>query len=245
MKLYKLYESVLGEEQIQACVAKFGSELFSPQFGGAEPNTALEDEYVELIHRFSGSDFGTRIKPEFIDMVQNLKTCVSSYPEILYPDGMAHRGINVDLEDLLKSFDKIQNEVKLGQPFKMVYNAKNPIQSWTESEDIANDKFARTGLRLEALLDKFDNARKNGTIKQFLEHVVEYGLDIDVPVVIRFRVTPKDFLFKGKYFSHLSMHDEDEILRIDNRPIDVLAKIHPPKLSARVYDLLKTIHEWE
>jgi len=244
MKLYKLYESVLTEGQAEACISQFGRELFSPEFGGDEPNSELEDEAIELIHKFNTSKNGSKVNPDFIDMARRLRTCVSSYPEVLHPEGMAFRGTKVSIEDLLESFDRIKNQIRHGQPFKMVYHAKTPIQSWSDDEIIAKDEFGQSGAQLMDILDRFDRARKSGTVMDFLEHIHEHALETRVPVVLAYRTTSNDFIFKGKYFSYLSQKDENEILRIDNRPIEVNAKIHPSKFSAKVFDLLEALHGW-
>lgn len=244
MKLVKLYESLIKEGQVEACVAKFGQELFSPEFGGSEDNTELEDDYIELIHKFSGNVHGSRIDTNMFQMATNLKRCVSAYPEILQPEGMAYRGTKVTIEDLLKSYDNIKEDIRLGKPFRMMYSAKTPIQSWTNDEDIANDDFGQSGTLLLLLLQKFVKAKQEGHIDEFLQHLVAHRLDVKVPIILKYRTRQEDFIFKGKYFNHLSSKDEDEILRIDNRPIEVMAKIYPAKFSAELFDLLETIVTW-
>lgn len=244
MKLIKLYESVLTEGQVEACIGKFGQELFSPAFGGDEKNTETEDDYLELIHKFSGKAHGSRIDTNMYNMAKNLKTCVSAYPEILQPEGMAYRGTKITIEDLLKSYPEIKNQIRTGQPFQMVYNAKTPIQSWTDDEDVANDEFGQSGSLLLLMLDKFDKAKQAGKVDDFLQHLIAHRLDTKIPIIIKYRTRLEDFIFKGKYFNHLSSADENEILRIDNRPIEVYAKIYPIEFSARLFDLLETITTW-
>lgn len=241
MKLYEAYKGLILENQVQACVSKFGQELFSPQLGGDEPNTNLEDDYAELIHHFTGGEFGDIINPDFIEMARNLKRCVSAYPEVLHPNGYAWRGTKTNLKALLKDFNDVGNKIRMGQPFKMYYTARTPIQSWSDDEDIAMDEFGQSGPMLLLLLQKFDKAKENGTVKEFIDHVIEHKLDTRVPVVLKYNTSPDDFIFKGKYFNYLSRFDENEILRIDNRPIEVEAKIYPREFSARVFDLLDTI----
>jgi hypothetical protein len=244
MKLVKLYESLILEGQLEACVAQFGQELFSPEFGGEEDNTELEDDYVELIHKFSGKISGSRIDTKMFQMATNLKKCVSAYPDILQPEGMAFKGIKISIEDLIKSYGEIKNDVQMGKPFRMVYGAKTLIQSWTNDEDIANDDFGKSGNILDKLLDKFEDAKLNGQMDDFIKHLVAHKLDTKVPVILKYRTRQEDFIFKGKFFKHLSSTDEDEILRIDNRPIEVMAKFYPIEFSARLFDLLEVLTTW-
>jgi len=244
MKLVTLYKTIIKEGQIEACVSKFGQELFSPEFGGDETNTKLEDDYVELIHKFSGNVHSSRIDTNMFQMASNLKKCVSAYPEILQPEGMAYRGTKVTIEDLLKSYNKIKEDIRLGKPFPMIYNAKTPIQSWTNDEDIANDEFGQSGTLLLLLLKKFNKAKQEGHLDEFLQHLIAHRLDTKIPIILKYRTRQEDFIFKGKHFNHLSSKDEDEILRIDNRPIEVMAKIYPVQFSTELFDLLETIVTW-
>jgi len=244
MKLVKLYKSLILEGQLEACVAQFGQELFSPEFNGAEENTELEDEYIELLHKFSGNISGSRIDTKMFQMSTNLKKCVSAYPDILQPEGMAYKGIKVTIKDLIKSYPEIKNDIQLGKPFRMVYAAKTPIQSWTNDKDVADDDFGKSGNILDKLLDKFDEAKAAGRIDDYLKHIIAHNLDTKVPVILKYRTRQEDFIFKGKFFKHLSSSDDDEILRIDNRPIEVEAKIYPMEFSARLFDLLETIATW-
>jgi hypothetical protein len=242
MKLYKIYESVLTEGQIEACVSQFGKELFAPEFGGTEPNTDKEDKYIELIDKLSGTGYKTNVNTEFIDMARNLRRCVGANPEILQPEGSVYRGTKSTIGDLLKSFDNIKNPIRMGQLFPMVYGANSPIQSWSDDEDMANDDFGQSGTILLSLLDKFDVARKNGTIEDFISHIIQSELDIKVPIILKYRNTQDDFIFKGSYFNYLSRNDDNEVLRVDNRPIEVMAKIYPIAFSARLFDLLDSIN---
>lgn len=241
MKLYESYKNLLVEGQIQACVAQFGQELFADQLGGSEPNTDVEDDYASLIHDFTRTSHGSNINSEFINMARKLKTCVSSYPEILYPNGKAYRGTKITLNHLLQMFDGIKNNLRTGQSFEINYKAKSPIQSWSDNEDIVLDEFSNSGPMLLLLLDKFEKSKQNGTTKEFIDHVIQHKLDTKVPVIISYAATPDSFIFKGKYFSHLSRYSEDEILRIDDRPIRVNAKIYPRQFSANIFDFLEAI----
>lgn len=232
------------EGRVEACVAQFGRELFSPEFGGEEENTKIEDEFVELIHKFSG-DFGdTRMDTNMYNMAKKLKTCVAAYPKILQPEGVVFRGTKVTIEDLLKSYDYIKNHIRMGQPFRMVYSSKAPIQSWSDDEDAANDDFGKSGSILEKLLDKFEDAKRDGHVDEFLQHLVAHNLDTKIPVILKYRTKQEDFIFKGEFFNHLSNYDENEVLRIDNRPLELHAKIYPIEFSAKLFDLLETIDTW-
>lgn len=241
MKLVKLYESVIKEGQVESCISQFGMELFSPEFGGDEPNTKLENDYIELIHKFSGKAQGNQINTNMYNMANKLKTCVSYYPDILQSKGYAFRGIKISIVDLLKSFPEIKERIRMGQPFQMVYNAKTPIQSWSNDEDSANDDFGYRGTDIALVLDKFDIARKSGTINEFIQHIIHHNLDTDIPLIMKYRIQGNDFIFKGEYFNYLSNNDDNEILRIDNRPIEVLAKVSPMEFSTKLFDLLEML----
>lgn len=240
MKLYEAYKGILTENQVQACVSRFGQELFSPEMGGQEPNTEFEDKYIELIHQFTGGETDV-VNPAFTEMARSLKRCVAAYPEILMPKGFAWRGTKTSIKSLLLGFNEIGNKIRMGQPFEMYYTSKTSIQSWSDDEDIAMDEFGQSGPILLNLLDKFDKAREDGSIKEFIDHVIEHELDVKVPVILKYNSTNDDFLFKGKYFNYLSRYEKNEILRLDNKPIHVEAKIYPREFSARVFDLLEAI----
>jgi len=241
MKLYKAYKQVLTEGTVEACVSRFGQELFSPQMGGQEPNTDIEDDYAELIRNYTGGEFGDRVDSEFIEMARNLKKCVAAYPEILYPEKYAYKGTKTTLKALMEPYNEIKNQIKTGQPFEMLYVAKTPIQSWSDDEDVAKEDFGQSGPTLIKLLQKFDKAKETGTVKQFIDQVIEHNLDTQVPLILKYVTNSDDFLFKGKFFNYLSRNDDNEVLRLDNRPIKVMAKIHPPAFSAQVFELLEAI----
>ena len=238
MRLYKAYKKVLTESTVESCVSRFGQELFSPEMGGNEPNTDLENDYIELMRDYNGDT--NLINPEFLEMARDLKKCVSAYPEILYPRGYAYKGTKVPLKALLQSFDKIKEAIKTGQIFEMTYAAKTPIQSWSDDKESAKSEFGPAGDILN-VLKKFDKAKQNDNVKEFIKQIIEHKLDIKIPIVLKYRTNIDDFLFKGKYFSYLSNYSEAEILRLDNRPINVGAKIYPLDLSNQIFELLEAI----
>lgn len=51
--------------------------------------------------------------------------------------------------------------------------------------------------------------------------------DLRIAFVLEYMTNSDEFIFKSKYFRMLSMaHHEDELIRIDNKAINVLAKFN-------------------
>ncbi|MEN6291182.1 MAG: hypothetical protein ABFD07_04075, partial [Methanobacterium sp.] len=117
------------------CLNKFGKELFGDQFGGFEKNTKLEDEYANLIRNFGDIQFGSNINSKIIDALQDLKNCMSTYPEILVPESeIVYRGSVMKLGFFIKNGLKLSEE---GIDYK--YTPRTPIQSWSANEKMTSE----------------------------------------------------------------------------------------------------------
>jgi hypothetical protein len=134
MKIYKLYESLINEVEIQACVNKFGYELFATELGGTEKNTGIENQYVRDISDFTDNMYGEDVTPEFISAMKNLKACMQQYPEVLIPEKTkVFRGITIPI----KYFIDKKQEINLTSANPYTYKASSKIQSWSTEFDIA------------------------------------------------------------------------------------------------------------
>lgn len=244
MKILNIFEGLIRETQItgqsEKCIKMFGKEIFSPQLGGKEPNTDYEREVLDDIFNFTLINYGATISPEFIKATKNLKGCMSSYPEVLHPEGVVYRGTKMPLGKFL------QITYKPNQWNKIEYLAHTPIQSWTESFDVGED-FALTQINKytnDALI-YLDNANDED-VKVLLQKQPDILDKFNVSLLIKHNATPDQFLFKAKYFNYLSgagdnVGDfENEILRIDNRPI-VVDGIIPDELEGRMINAIEKI----
>ena len=230
MELFKLYESLLREEVsngVQACVTKYGKELFAPQFGGEEPNTDAEDDAIADIGSFTNTTFGSRIAPKFVDEMQDLKKCISAFPEVLYPEGVAYRGVAIPLKNLIP----VISNINLDRTFKYNYAARTKIQSWTSSYEVADDfgSAAVGPFTYKFIYDVMDKNLLKDKLVEFSQNESSFNTFLDffrVPIVLKHTASPDQFLFKAKYFSALSnSEDEDEVIRVTNEPIAVEARI--------------------
>ena len=226
MKINKIYESIILEAEIEACVKKFGDILFGDELApGKEKNTSVENNYVNYIKQFTTTDYGQDIKPNIVKALTTLKGCVQQYPEVLIPDKTkVYRGITIPAEYFIKN--KIP--IKIDAPFPYIYKARNSIQSWSENFDIAST-FGNHEILNEVAdnidyigIDDFSTIENQRKLLQFV-----IGQDLRMAFVLEYVTNPKEFLFKTKYFNKLSAgKHEDEIIRIDNKPIKVLAKFN-------------------
>lgn len=237
MEIFKIYTTLITERQAQACVKKFGYRLFDPQLAsGEEENTKLEDEYVSQIEKFSRISHGNRLNSEMIKIANDLRSCMSSYPEILYPEGMAYRGVVRPLSDIIKLYQKQQKN-----PFLMQYQPKSYIQSWTSDKEIAKD-FADIEIRgeyLQTILNQFYHIKEKSPkdMPEFILKIKNISNDIKIPLIMSLETNPKNFLFKSEYFTNLSAHPyEHELLGIGDKPINVIGQIHP-----RIFNLMKPL----
>jgi len=248
MKLITLYESVIREGKAQSCLVKFGKELFDPQLsnsGEVEPNTDTEDDYLKLIDQFTTYHHGKALRPVFIDAMRTLKGCVSSYPEVLQPDGVAYRGLNIPLSELLSQYEDISDDLDKGGIFDFIYTSPSIIQSWTTDKYNAED-FAKVSPFLLQAINQYKRVSENpDELGNFISELYTNMNNISVPIVITLNTSSDDFLFKAKYFKFLSQHeDEDELLRINNQPTKVSGVIINP-LFKPIYGMLTALKKHE
>jgi hypothetical protein len=248
MKLVKLYEAVIIEGKAQACLVNFGKELFDPQLSkddDFEPNTETEDDYLKLIDQFTTYHHGRALRPAFIDAMKTLKGCVSSYPEVLQPDGVAYRGVNIPLRELLSQYEDISDDLNNGGIFDFIYTSPSIIQSWTTDKNAA-ENFAKISPFLLQYINQYKKVAGNSDeLSRLASELYEHMDDISVPIVMTLNTSSDDFLFKAKYFMFLSQHeDEEELLRVNNQPTKVSGIIINP-LFKPIYSMLKTLKKYE
>lgn len=249
MKLVKLYETVIMEDKAKSCLVKFGNELFDPQLARhgeeIEPNTETEDTYLKLIDQFTTYHHGKALRPDFIKAIRTLKGCVSSYPEVLQPEGVAYRGLNVPLSELLNQYEDITDDLNKGGEFDFIYTSPSIIQSWTADESAAED-FAKTSPFLLQYISQYKKVANNPEeLIKYAEELYLHKDDISVPIIITLNTSPDDFLFKARYFMFLSQHEyEEELLRVNNQPTKVKGTIIDV-LFKPIYGMLKTLKKYE
>lgn len=248
MKLVKLYEAVIREGKAQSCLVKFGKELFDPQLsngGEVESNTDTEDDYLKLIDQFTTYHHGKALRPAFIDAMRTLKGCISYYPEVLEPDGVAYRGLNIPLSELLSQYEDISDDLDKGGVFDFIYTSPSIIQSWTTDKYNAED-FAKVSPFLLQAINQYKRVSQNpDELANFTTELYANIGNISVPIVITLNTSSDDFLFKAKYFKFLSQHeDEDELLRVNNQPTKVSGVIINP-LFKPVYGMLTMLKKHE
>ena len=150
---------------------------------------------------------------------------MSSYPEVLHPQGTVFRGTRMSLEQFMKINYKPStwNKIEFIEP--------SPIQSWSENEEVAEDFAASQIDRYTYDMISLINKANDSDIKSIHEQHPELFEKFKVGLLIMHEATPEQFLFKAKYFNYLSQAGEnvgdaeDEVLRIDNRPIVVNGRI--------------------
>lgn len=249
MKLVKLYEHLLTETAVEACVKQFGKSLFADQLSGNEPNTRTEDNYVDLIKRFTDNEYGESLSGDFMKAAQNLKGCMDTYPEVLIPEKTnIYRGLVIPLDYFINK----RQPIDLNNWFDYTYKAPNKIQSWSESLDVAENFGSHDNINEIArniFFKKLNNLDQNLNTpegrKKLLQYV--YNNDVTVGFVLQYVTNKKDFLFKAKYFSKISEAPaEEEVLRISNNPINVKAKLNSHEnvfLSKNGLILIKLINQ--
>lgn len=242
MKILEIYNSVLIEADIQACVKKFGYELFGHELGGKETNTGLENQYVRDIVDFTDNQYGEETTPEFIKAMQGLKSCSKQYPEVLIPEKTkVYRGLTLSVEYFIKN----KQQILMDKPFAYIYKARNPIQSWSTSFDAASIFGNHDTLNEVAKQINFADYQTPESRKQLLKDMVDE--DLRMAFVLEYTTNPKEFIFKSKYFRILSQaYHEDELIRIDNNPITVLAKFNDHDdvfLHSSGFKLIKLINQ--
>jgi hypothetical protein len=219
MKIYKLYESIISESEITSCVKKFGYELFGDELGGSEKNTGIENQYVRDIADFTDNMYGEETTPEFVSAMKNLKSCMRQYPDVLIPDkAKVYRGITIPL----KYFVDTKQVINLTTPNPYVYKASSKIQSWSTDFEIASTFGNHDTLNELSNNIDFSELNTPKDRRDFLLEMIDE--DLRIAFILEYSTNPNEFIFKAKYFKILSIaNDEDEIIRIDNKPINVSA----------------------
>lgn len=222
MKIAQIYESILTEAAVTSCVAKFGHELFGSELGGTEKNTGTENNYIRHIEDFTDNQYGEETDPQFISALKTLKGCMKQYPEVLIPEKTkVYRGLTIPV----KYFIDRKQQISLTNPNPYVYKAKNNIQSWSNSFDSASIFGNHDTLNEVAAKISFSEYTTPESRRKLLQILINE--DLRVAFVLEYTTNPQEFIFKSKYFRMLSAaHHEDELIRIDNRPINVLAKFN-------------------
>lgn len=253
MKVYKIFENIVREEEAieraDFCTKSFGKKLFADQLEGDEKNTEKEDLYYKLLKKFTINDFGPYIDHKLISALYELKECMNEYHEILKPDGNVYRGTKINFTYIYENYNKI-NKLDL---LPYTYRANSLIQSWTENLDIAIENFAFGIDRLylsKSLVNllyiiktsKFLNGDDEIKYKLLANDLMYIEIfKFKIPVVLITVATPEQFMFKAKYFKKISaFKTEDEILRIDNKPINCKALV-PENMK----ELCFYIHKFE
>ena len=242
MKIHKLYESVLTENEMTSCVKKFGYELFGHELGGKEANTGMENQYVRDIADFTDNMYGQEITSEFVTALKTLKGCMSQYPEVLIPEKTkVYRGITIPL----KYFVNKKQVINLAAPNPYVYKASSKIQSWSDSFDAASIFGNHDTLNELASNVDFKELNTPEERRDMLSEMVDE--DLRIAFVLEYMTNPEEFIFKSKYFRMLSAaHHEDELIRIDNKAINVLAKFNEHEdvfLTLKGLTLMKYINK--
>jgi hypothetical protein len=242
MEIYKIYESLIIETEITSCVKKFGYELFGHELGGKERNTGLENNYVRDISDFTDNRYGEETTPEFMKALGTLKGCIKQYPEVLIPEKTSvFRGLTIPARYFIDKGEPIT----LNHKFPYVYKARNEIQSWSTNSNAAStfgnhDTVNEIAAQINFSLYQTPEARQELLKKMIAE-------DLRIAFVIEYTTNSKEFMFKSKYFKLLSMaHHEDELIRIDNKPIRVMAKFNDHQdvfLTGKGLALIKYINK--
>lgn len=241
LKIVNIYKSLITESQIEACVKSFGNELFGNELGGKEKNTGIENSYADEISDFTDNKFGEEMTPDFLKAVNVLKGCMNQYPEVLVPEKTnVYRGLTLPVKYFI---DKHQ-PINLTGANPYVYKARSPIQSWSNTFDAASIFGNHDILNEVAKEIDFKDFSTPMARQELLKMMVNE--DLRIAFVLEYTTNPKEFIFKSKYFRILSdAHHEDELLRIDNKPINVKAKFndhHDVFLSGKALLLLKYIN---
>lgn len=242
LKIYQLYESLILEAEVTSCVKKFGHELFGHELGGKEMNTGLENQYVRDISDFTDNMYGEETTPEFLTAIKTLKGCMSQFPEVLTPEKTkVYRGLTIPV----KHFIGNKQPISLTAPMPYVYQARNKIQSWSDNMDAASLFGNHDTLNEVAAGINFAEYQTPEGRKNLLKNLIVE--DLRIAFIIEYATNPKEFIFKSKYFRMLSAaHHEEELLRIDNHPIRVLAKFNDHQdvfLTGKGMSLIKYINK--
>jgi hypothetical protein len=241
MKILELYKNLITETEITSCVKNFGYELFGHELGGHEKNTGLENSYIRDINDFTDNMYGEEINPDLVKAFKTLKSCMKQYPEVLIPEKTkAYRGVTIPV----KYFIENKNPIDTVKPFNYVYKASSQIQSWSPDFDIASTFGNQDSLNNFSESFNISNYQTKEARQELLQSLVSEK--IRLAVVLEYVTNSNEFLFKSKYFRMLSRNShEDEIIRIDNKPISVLAKFNDHEdvfLTMNSLKLIKVIN---
>jgi len=241
MRILELYKNLITETQIASCVKKFGHELFGHELGGSEKNTGIENTYVRDINDFTDNMYGEETNPELIKAFDTLKGCMKQYPEVLIPEKTdVYRGTTIPLSYFIENKKPIQT----AEPFGYIYKAKSEIQSWTPDFNVASTFGNQDSLNGFSQSFNISDYQTKESRQELLQTLVNEN--IRLAFVLEYKTNQKEFLFKSKYFRLLSRNThEDEIIRIDNKPIKVLAKFNDHEdvfLTMNSLKLIKVIN---
>ena len=222
MKILEVYNNLINEIEIEACVKKFGNELFADELGGKERNTGIENKYVDDIKDFTDNKYGEATESDFLKVVKNLKDCMQQYPEVLIPEKTkVYRGLTIPITYFVNN----KTPIDLKKSFPYVYKARSKVQSWTSEFDIASTFGNHDELNDFSKDLNVNDYETPEARKELLKKVVDANLRI--AFVIEHASNTDEFIFKSKYFRVLSKaYHEDELLRVDNRPINVMIKFN-------------------
>jgi hypothetical protein len=245
MKIFETYRELITETNVEACVKKFGYELFGHELGGKEKNTGLENVYVRDIQDFTDNQYGEETLPEFMSAIKNLKSCMKQYPEVLMPEKTkVYRGTTIPIKYFITKKEQIDTE----KPFSYVYKAKSEIQSWSNNFKIAStfgnqntfgDRNNINEIAKELKLDDYKTPQYRQELLQFL-----ISRNLKIGFILEYTTNPNEFIFNSKYFKMLSTaHHEDELIRITNKPINVMIKFGKVFLSNEGVLLIKLINQ--
>lgn len=228
MEIFKLYENVLREEDTarntQSCIRHFGNELFGDQISYKEPNTSIETKFVDMIYNFTDYAYGTQLStdnPGFIAAMNKLQSCMSTYPEILVPQGgEAYRGLSLTLDKAIALYEKVNGKSE----FKLSYKPMHYIESWTEEQGIGANfaHMAETHWLVDIAKAIKSELRDSHVIQMINDELTTpaYLEASKIGFLLTHKVTPDQFLFKAKYFGKLSrIADEKEVIRLSDSPI--------------------------
>ena len=216
------------------CIKKFGKELFGDEFGGSEKNNEIEKKYVKLIQGFGDTEFGAGISSEFIDAMFDIKRCKEIYSEILEPtSGLLYRGAVLPLRYFIKNKLKLSSE-----GIDYTYKPKTSVQSFSASEEIASGFVSYYLDELNELGKLFMKYSKKGLKYEdkFFTDVLlnDKYLDIQIPVIYETSSDNPDFLFKYKYLTKLTGEDEQEVIRVSEKPINVKLKVNTSRMGYHI-----------
>ena len=234
MKLVKLYKRVIREGAAESCIATFGDILFADQLGGDEKNTGIENKHAKAVYNFTDFDFGENIKPEVQQVIVDLQQCMTTYPDVLRPKVQkVFRGTSAPI----MAFIKNHKMPTYNETAPLLYKAKSKVQSWTEYESIA---------------ESFGEAEELNEFCQPYENFNDYTLEwlvseikgFKIPIILEYKATPKDFMFKGEYLNQMSeFGTEYEVIRVDDSPITVEAYLNEKHLNYSARTLMRRLNE--